>query len=99
MRFPRNFHRLLAENIGKLKFNLLHNNRQQLFLSFNRKIYFRDLQSFKNFCRIFVCRYKTVNYADVAQLIEQLICNHQVAGLSPIIGFNVYKAFSSLNTK
>jgi hypothetical protein len=26
-------------------------------------------------------------FADVAQLIEQLICNHQVAGLSPIIGF------------
>jgi hypothetical protein len=28
-----------------------------------------------------------VAFADVAQLIEQLICNHQVAGLSPIIGF------------
>jgi hypothetical protein len=27
--------------------------------------------------------------ADVAQLIEQLICNHQVAGLSPIIGFTL----------
>ena len=27
------------------------------------------------------------NYADVAQLAEQLICNQQVIGSSPIIGF------------
>ena len=26
-------------------------------------------------------------YADVAQLAEQLICNQQVIGSSPIIGF------------
>ena len=25
-------------------------------------------------------------YADVAQLVEQLICNHQVVGSTPIIG-------------
>ena len=28
-------------------------------------------------------------YADVAQLAEQLICNQQVIGSSPIIGFEV----------
>ena len=28
-----------------------------------------------------------VTYADVAQLAEQLICNQQVIGSSPIIGF------------
>ena len=28
-----------------------------------------------------------VIYADVAQLAEQLICNQQVIGSSPIIGF------------
>ena len=27
------------------------------------------------------------NHADVAQLAEQLICNQQVIGSSPIIGF------------
>jgi hypothetical protein len=30
-----------------------------------------------------ICKY----YADVAQLAEQLICNQQVIGSSPIIGF------------
>ena len=29
------------------------------------------------------------SYADVAQLAEQLICNQQVIGSSPIIGLNV----------
>ena len=29
----------------------------------------------------------TTEYADVAQLAEQLICNQQVIGSSPIIGF------------
>ena len=29
-----------------------------------------------------------VIYADVAQLAEQLICNQQVIGSSPIIGFH-----------
>ena len=28
-----------------------------------------------------------INFADVAQLAEQLICNQQVIGSSPIIGF------------
>ena len=28
-----------------------------------------------------------MTYADVAQLAEQLICNQQVIGSSPIIGF------------
>ena len=31
-----------------------------------------------------------VNYADVAQLAEQLICNQQVIGSSPIIGFSQF---------
>ena len=30
---------------------------------------------------------KGIHYADVAQLAEQLICNQQVIGSSPIIGF------------
>ena len=29
-----------------------------------------------------------ISYADVAQLAEQLICNQQVNGSSPFIGFN-----------
>jgi hypothetical protein len=32
--------------------------------------------------------------ADVAQLVEQLICNHQVAGSTPVIGFKIYRLFS-----
>ena len=36
----------------------------------------------------FSCSYKcSTRYADVAQLAEQLICNQQVIGSSPIIGF------------
>ena len=31
--------------------------------------------------------------ADVAQLAEQLICNQQVIGSSPIIGFSRYKNY------
>ena len=31
-----------------------------------------------------------LNYADVAQLAEQLICNQQVIGSSPIIGLNTF---------
>ena len=31
-----------------------------------------------------------ISYADVAQLAEQLICNQQVIGSSPIIGFAYY---------
>ena len=31
-----------------------------------------------------------VAYADVAQLAEQLICNQQVIGSSPIIGFFIW---------
>ena len=30
-----------------------------------------------------------ISYADVAQLAEQLICNQQVIGSSPIIGFKI----------
>ena len=32
--------------------------------------------------------YTSMIYADVAQLAEQLICNQQVIGSSPIIGFH-----------
>ena len=32
-----------------------------------------------------------VTNADVAQLAEQLICNQQVIGSSPIIGFAIYR--------
>ena len=35
--------------------------------------------------------YSLVKYADVAQLAEQLICNQQVIGSSPIIGFQYNK--------
>ena len=33
-----------------------------------------------------------ITYADVAQLAEQLICNQQVIGSSPIIGFMEYNS-------
>ena len=32
-------------------------------------------------------KYSVTSYADVAQLAEQLTCNQQVIGSSPIIGF------------
>ena len=32
---------------------------------------------------------ESFEYADVAQLAEQLICNQQVIGSSPIIGFSL----------
>ena len=32
---------------------------------------------------------ESFEYADVAQLAEQLICNQQVIGSSPIIGFTL----------
>ena len=35
----------------------------------------------------FDSRWSHFYYADVAQLAEQLICNQQVIGSSPIIGF------------
>ena len=37
--------------------------------------------------RVIPCLLKSTSYADVAQLAEQLICNQQVIGSSPIIGF------------
>ena len=41
----------------------------------------------------FSCSYKCITrYADVAQLAEQLICNQQVIGSSPIIGFMEYNS-------
>ncbi len=38
-------------------------------------------------CRQAYADNKFVEFADVAQLAEQLICNQQVIGSSPIIGF------------
>ena len=35
----------------------------------------------------FFCYQNYLKYADVAQLAEQLICNQQVIGSSPIVGF------------
>ena len=42
-----------------------------------------------------------ISYADVAQLAEQLICNQQVIGSSPIIGFqfNNTAGWSSLEAR
>ena len=34
-----------------------------------------------------ICSIRYFGFADVAQLAEQLICNQQVIGSSPIIGF------------
>ena len=36
------------------------------------------------------------HYADVAQLVEQLICNQQVRGSSPFIGFSLLNIISYL---
>ena len=38
-------------------------------------------------CRLIAVQLKETEYADVAQLAEQLICNQQVNGSSPFIGF------------
>ena len=44
--------------------------------------------------RSYYCReqdlHNRYNFADVAQLAEQLICNQQVIGSSPIIGFEIW---------
>ena len=45
--------------------------------------------------RVTPCLLKSTSYADVAQLAEQLICNQQVIGSSPIIGFIPFR-FSDL---
>ena len=37
-----------------------------------------------------------IAYADVAQLAEQLICNQQVIGSSPIIGFSFFGPLAQL---
>ena len=37
-----------------------------------------------------------ITYADVAQLAEQLICNQQVIGSSPIIGFFFFGPLAQL---
>ena len=37
-------------------------------------------------CQLRNIRYKINPYADMAQLAEQLICNQQVIGSSPIVG-------------
>ncbi len=37
-----------------------------------------------------VVMFSVRKYADVAQLAEQLICNQQVIGSSPIIGFLIF---------
>ena len=42
------------------------------------------------FVSIFVCRLRAK--AGVAQLVEQLICNHQVVGSSPITGSSIQRA-------
>ena len=42
--------------------------------------------------------YSLVKYADVAQLAEQLICNQQVIGSSPIIGFYLYEIFRTFSS-
>ena len=39
-----------------------------------------------------------MHYADVAQLAEQLICNQQVIGSSPIIGFYLYEVFRTFSS-
>ena len=38
-------------------------------------------------------------FADVAQLAEQLICNQQVIGSSPIIGLDINAGWSSLEAR
>ena len=39
------------------------------------------------------------HHADVAQLAEQLICNQQVIGSSPIIGLDINAGWSSLEAR
>ena len=39
------------------------------------------------------------HFADVAQLAEQLICNQQVIGSSPIIGLDINAGWSSLEAR
>ena len=39
-----------------------------------------------------------LSYADVAQLAEQLICNQQVIGSSPIIGFRLLRGMRTFSS-
>ncbi len=51
------------------------------FIMFNTKSYYLRL---KTLAKFFLCRYnKKVVFATVAQLVEQLIRNQQVAGSNP----------------
>ena len=49
--------------------------------------------------RISLGSFDQFRYADVAQLAEQLICNQQVIGSSPIIGLDIIAGWSSLEAR
>ena len=80
-------------------YNLYRGGRKHIKLAFSTSLFFSwDLSSAGRASalqaeghRFEPCRSHLTNsfisYADVAQLAEQLICNQQVIGSSPIIGF------------
>ena len=43
-----------------------------------------------------ICSIRYFGFADVAQLAEQLICNQQVIGSSPIIGLTIFGPLAQL---
>ena len=49
-------------------------------------------------CRLIAVQLKETEYADVAQLAEQLICNQQVNGSSPFIGFQSRKGMRTFSS-
>lgn len=50
------------------------------------------------FVSIIVCDRPRRSVAGVAQLVEQLICNHQVGGSNPFTGSNIYGRFKGFET-
>lgn len=77
---------------------VLLNKGQQIFLLLNKifqqKFYFFACTKRDVFVIFWFAIASGSCFAGVAQLIEQLICNHQVAGLSPITGFYKFNKYS-----
>ncbi len=75
---------------GRRSNYILKISRQSTFL-FNVKqsVFYRNIWTEAScFASIFVCAEPEIrsNFAGVAQLVEQLICNHQVGGSNPFTG-------------
>ena len=67
----------------------VHGNLSVWHFTIDFKIFLKNLKKCLTNDKVDVniVKYSVTSYADVAQLAEQLTCNQQVIGSSPIIGF------------